>query len=135
MKSARHICATALAMVALAACSGSDTPEKSNSVPYQWIRQEYTAGVTGYVDTVDLPDRVADEINGHASARDRSTGGTTVFLRYSDDIVAIAPHERGSVIEVADYRTGYYRWGKSLPSAWPHPDSAQFRGGGPGSGK
>jgi hypothetical protein len=133
MKTARRISATLLATVALAACS--DSSEPTNAVPYQWITQQYTLVPVGYVDERDLPPQVADEIHDHTSAEDVDATGDTVFLRYRDDIVAVAPYRRGSQIEIADYRTGYQRWKTKLPLSWPHPDSDEFRGGGPGAGK
>ena len=40
----------------------------------------------------------------------------------------------GSLIEIEDYRNGYRRHKQHL-TYWPDPDSASFRGGGPGEGK
>ncbi|MGX2992882.1 DUF4247 domain-containing protein [Streptomyces sp. JNUCC 64] len=135
MKTVRRVSALLLAVAALAACS-DDGDDEANSVPYQWIRSEYTAVPLGYVDPEDAPGTVADEIDRNTPAWSRGVRGGTVFLRYLDDIVAITPHaRRGSQIEISDYRTGYHRWSGKLPSHWPHPDSDAFRGGGPGSGK
>ncbi|MET8827262.1 DUF4247 domain-containing protein [Streptomyces sp. NPDC004610] len=119
----------------LGACSGGG--ETHNAVPQQWIGDQYAVNPSpiGYRDAADGPAEVADEIDGRATAVARSSGGRTVYLRYRDDIVAVAPLGSGSLIEIADYRTGYQRWQTSLPSSWPHPDSDNFRGGGPGSGK
>jgi hypothetical protein len=134
MKTARRLGAALLVTVALSACS-SDS-EDANSVPHYWISQQYASVPLGYVDEKDGPSEVAEEIDDHTSARDRSAAGDAVFLRYRDDIVSITPRKRrGSQIEVADYRTGYHRWNTKLPSSWPHPDSDAFRGGGPGTGK
>ncbi|MFF0451427.1 DUF4247 domain-containing protein [Streptomyces sp. NPDC004609] len=133
MKTARRISAMILATVALAACS-SDS-EKAHDVPTGWIRDEYTASTAGYVDNTDTASRVATEIDNHTSARGRTSDGDMVFLRYRDDIVAISPYMKGSLIEIADYRSGYQRWQNHLRSVWPHPNSDEFRGGGPGSGK
>ncbi|WP_405647757.1 DUF4247 domain-containing protein [Streptomyces uncialis] len=134
MKTVRRVSATLLATVALAACSDS-SDEQANAVPYQWISSQYARVPVGHVDKKDRPGSVADEISGHTSARDRGRDGNTVYLRYREDIVSIAPYKRGSRIEVVDYRTGYQRWYGKLPSKWPHPDSNEFRGGGPGAGK
>ncbi|MFI6289083.1 DUF4247 domain-containing protein [Streptomyces sp. NPDC051018] len=133
MKNVRRVGVMILATVALAACSKD--PEKVNDVPTAWIQGEYTADAAGYVDTTDTSSRVATEIDDHASARGRTSDGDKVFLRYRDDIVAVSPYLKGSLIEIADYRTGYQRWQKHLRSVWPSPDSNEFRGGGPGSGK
>ncbi|MER6998142.1 DUF4247 domain-containing protein [Streptomyces sp. NPDC000410] len=134
MKTARRISVMFLATVALAACS-SDPEEEGNAVPSSWIRQEYTASGADYADSSDLPSEVAQEIHGHTASRDRIDDDGMVFLRYRDDIVAISPYLSGSLIEIADYRSGYYRWQSNIRSAWPDPNSDAFRGGGPGSGK
>ncbi|MEU9335705.1 DUF4247 domain-containing protein [Streptomyces sp. NPDC048290] len=135
----RRLAVALLVMGAVTACSGDGDGDgaQHNAVPRQWIQDQYPAGpgATGYRDTANGPATVAEEINGRASAADRSTGGRTVYLRYRDDIVAVTPQGRGSLIEIADYRSGYRRWSTNLPNHWPHPDSDSFRGGGPGSGK
>lgn len=133
MKTARRISVMILATVALAACSSS--PDDGNDVPSSWIRKEYATSGVNYVDSRDSTSAVAKEINGHASARDRLSDSGKVFLRYRNDIVAISPHSSGSLIEIADYRTGYHRWNSHIRTVWPNPDSTAFRGGGPGSGK
>lgn len=133
MKTARRICVMFLATAALAACS--DSPEEDNDVPRGWIRQEYSASGAGYLDAKDSTSKVAKEINRKASARDRTNDGGRVFLRYRDDIVAISPQGRGSLIEIADYRSGHSRWHSHIGTIWPSPNSNEFRGGGPGSGK
>lgn len=64
-----------------------------------------------------------------------SAGG--VFLRYSDDMVLVQPHDGGSVIRVDDVRrahAAYYGivggvWG------WSSGHGESFRGRGPGAGK
>jgi hypothetical protein len=133
MKTARRISVMFLATAALAACSsGSDD---GNDVPSSWIRKEYGGAGVGYVDSSDATSTVAKEIDGHRSAKDRTSDGDMVFLRYRNDIVAITPYQSGSKIEIDDYRTGYTRWRPHVGSVWPDPDSDAFRGGGPGSGK
>lgn len=133
MKTARRISVMFLATVALAACSGSS--DGGNAVPSSWIRKEYGGSGVGYVDRSDATSAVAKEIDGHTSARDRTSDGDMVFLRYRNDIVAITPYQSGSRIEIDGYRSGYYRWKSHIRSVWPAPDSNEFRGGGPGSGK
>ncbi|MGW8887120.1 DUF4247 domain-containing protein [Streptomyces sp. NPDC055749] len=133
MKAARRIGLIFLATVALAGCS-SDSDD-GNDVPTSWIRSEYGGSGAGYVDSSDATSAVAEEIDGHTSATDRISEGDMVFLRYRDDIVAITPYQSGSRIEIDDYRTGYSRWKSQVRSVWPDPDSDDFRGGGPGSGK
>ncbi|GGU40155.1 DUF4247 domain-containing protein [Streptomyces lavendofoliae] len=138
MKTARRISVLLLATLALAACSSEpDDDDDGNGVPSGWIRGAYSSRGADYVDRADPASKVADEIDGNTSAVARLTDGDKVFLRYRDDIVGISPLAtgRGSLIEIADYRTGYHRWRTHVGSAWPDPDSAAFRGGGPGSGK
>jgi hypothetical protein len=135
MKTARLICVTLFALVALTACG--DDPEDANAVPSSWIRQQYSSSSlgAGYVDSSDATSKVAKEIDGHTAAGGRIDDDGKVFLRYRNDIVAITPLKSGSRIEIDDYRGGYYRWKTHIRSVWPDPDSDSFRGGGPGSGK
>ncbi|MER7106974.1 DUF4247 domain-containing protein [Streptomyces sp. NPDC000229] len=137
MKNARRISAMLLATLALAACSSDPDDDDGNDVPSAWIRSQYSSRGVDYVDKADSVSKVAGEIDGNTSAVDRLSDGDKQFLRYRNDIVAISPHTsgRGSLIEIADYRTGYHRWRTHIGSVWPDPDSAAFRGGGPGSGK
>jgi hypothetical protein len=133
MKTARRISVMFLASLSLAACSSD--PDDGNDVPSSWIHKEYTTQGVDYTDSSDSTSAVAKEIDGHTSARDRISDGDKVFLRYRNDIVAISPYRNGSLIEIADYRTGYHRWNSHIRTTWPNPDSDAFRGGGPGSGK
>lgn len=137
MKTALRISAMLLATLALAACSSDPDDDDGNDVPTSWIRSQYSSSGVDHVDRTDSPSQVAKEINGNTSAVARLSDGDKQFLRYRNDIVAISPHTsgRGSLIEMADYRTGYHRWRTHIGSVWPDPDSAAFRGGGPGSGK
>ncbi|MFE5856163.1 DUF4247 domain-containing protein [Streptomyces sp. NPDC056500] len=137
MKSARCISAMFLAAVTLTACSdgGSEKKPKHNNVPHSWISQQYAPSNTGYLDSADSVAKVATEIDGHTAARKRRDNDGLVFLMYRDDIVAISPQKKGSLIEVVDYSVGYARWNPHLRTAWPAPGSNEFRGGGPGSGK
>ncbi|MFJ6995646.1 DUF4247 domain-containing protein [Streptomyces sp. NPDC003090] len=133
---ARRITALLITAAFLAGCADEpDDDEAANPVPYSWIVSEYQPNGADYVDEVDPPQPVADEIEGQSAAIERlHSDDGMVFLRYSDDIVAISPYQTGSLVQVDDYRSGHKRW-KSRLSKWPDPDSASFRGGGPGSGK
>ncbi|MFF3552294.1 DUF4247 domain-containing protein [Streptomyces tsukubensis] len=142
MKTALRISVILLAATALTGCAGDDDDDSSydathyNDVPIQWIRGEYTPNAGGYVDPVDVPNTVADEIHTNTASRDRVSAESTVYLRYDDDIVAVTKQPRGSLIEIQDYRSGYSRWQHHLrTSSWPDPVNQSFRGGGPGSGK
>ncbi|MFE9673850.1 DUF4247 domain-containing protein [Streptomyces sp. NPDC006259] len=134
MKSARLVraaVAAVLAVALLAACSSSDG---NNGVPRGWIRDKYTESGAAWVVPSRTPKQVADAIHGHRAALDRATGARTQFLRYGDDMVTVSPYRSGSRIEIEDYRNGYHRHSRYL-TYWPDPDSASFRGGGPGEGK
>ncbi|MGV9314353.1 DUF4247 domain-containing protein [Streptomyces sp. NPDC003691] len=137
MKTARRISAILLAGAALTACSSDDDEgTRYNDVPRLWIGSEYTPSPSGYLDPVDEPGTVADEIHNNTASRDRTSAENTVYLRYDDDIVAVTKQPRGSLIEIVDYRSGYSRWNHHLrTSSWPDPATQSFRGGGPGSGK
>ncbi|WP_233580592.1 DUF4247 domain-containing protein [Streptomyces triticirhizae] len=130
--------ATALALVAavtvLTGCSGGG----SDDAPRGWIADTYQRGSGSgvYLDPVDRPGIVADEIDGQSSAEDRITSDDQVFLKYDDDIVAISPNSpRGSRIEIEDYRRGVQRWHNHVGHRWSSSQNDNFRGGGPGSGK
>ncbi|MEU2285811.1 DUF4247 domain-containing protein [Streptomyces sp. NPDC013178] len=133
MKSARLIrgaVAAVLAAALLTACSS----DGEAGVPRGWIRDTYTAGGAGWVDPDSTPTQVADAIHKQRKALDRASGDRMEFLRYGDDMVTVSPYRNGSQIEVEDYRGGYHRHSQYL-GYWPDPDSASFRGGGPGEGK
>ncbi|CAM5249239.1 DUF4247 domain-containing protein [Streptomyces aurantiogriseus] len=133
MKSARltrGAVAAVLAAVLLTACSSGG----ENGVPRGWISDKYTDSGTGWVAPTSTPNAVAQAIHDHRRALDRATGDSMEFLRYGDDLVTVSPYRSGSRIEIEDYRNGYHRHSQYLGS-WPDPDSASFRGGGPGEGK
>lgn len=123
----------AFGMLATGCSSGA------NDVPRNWIRDTYRSafvnGDSGYTDSSDTPEKVADEITANTAAADRHSSGGMVFLRYDEDMVAISPHASGSFIDVDDYDDGYNRHRSHVGSIWPAPGSKSFRGGGPGSGK
>ncbi|MFC4502633.1 MULTISPECIES: DUF4247 domain-containing protein [Streptomyces] len=132
-KSSRRVRAAAgvaLTVALLGACSSGD----SNGVPRGWIRDTYTANGPAWVDRDSNPVVVADAIHGHRAALDRANGDSSEFLRYGDDLVTVSPYGAGSRIAIEDYRNGYHRHSQYL-GGWPDPDSASFRGGGPGEGK
>ncbi|MFD4573974.1 DUF4247 domain-containing protein [Streptomyces sp. NPDC058417] len=132
----RGALAAALAVFLLAACS-SGGGGGGNAVPRGWIGKEYRkdGGIGSYwLAPTTAPARVADAIHGHRRALDRTSGGTSQFLRYRDDMVTVTPYGGGSRIEIEDYRNGYRRHSSYLTN-WPDPDGDSFRGGGPGSGK
>ena len=126
----RAAVAAVLAAVLLTACSsGGD-----DGVPRGWISDTYTADGADWLDPESNPIVVADAIHGHRESLDRASGDSMEFLRYGDDLVTVSPAGGGSRIAIEDYRNGYHRHSQYL-SSWPDPDSASFRGGGPGEGK
>ena len=63
--------------------------------------------------------------------------GSGIYLRYSDDVIAIFPAMKGSVIRVDDADDSYRRYYSVVGGHWGWPSGAgeRARGGGPGSGK
>ncbi|MEE1930755.1 DUF4247 domain-containing protein [Streptomyces sp. TRM 70351] len=125
---------TALAAALVAGCSSGGP----NEVPRSWIADRYAGSGDDYIAAGSSPGAVANKIDDHRSAHDRTRSGDRVFLRYRDDIVAISPYRgAGSRIEIDDYRDGHRRWHSHVAHVWPAPGSSGngFRGGGPGSGK
>ncbi|MGC9544190.1 DUF4247 domain-containing protein [Streptomyces sp. UG1] len=134
MNSARFVrtaVAVVLAATVLSACSGDGD---GDAVPREWIRKTYAASGSGWVDADSAPGEVARAIRAERAELDRASGGGMEFLRYGDDMVTVSPYRGGSLIEIEDYRNGYRRHQRHL-TYWPDPDSASFRGGGPGEGK
>ncbi|GAA4917117.1 uncharacterized protein DUF4247 [Stackebrandtia albiflava] len=88
----------------------------SSSSPRAFIGDRYDCDYNpDDVDSVrcesgDSPGVVASSIAADTSPIDRRTADDgTVFLQYSDDIVAISAAAAGSVILLDDYDTGYRR--------------------------
>ncbi|WP_149827538.1 DUF4247 domain-containing protein [Streptomyces tailanensis] len=134
MNSARLVRAAVAAVLAatlLTACAGDGD---NNAVPREWIRKTYTATGAEWLDSDSTPSEVAQAIHTKRTALDRASGDSMEFLRYGDDMVTVSPYRSGSLIEIEDYRNGYHRHQRHL-TYWPDPDSASFRGGGPGEGK
>lgn len=139
MNSARPVRAAVAAVLTatlLSACSSGGGKGNSTAVPRDWIRKTYTATGSDWRDPDSSPSEVARAIRSERKAQDRASGGRTEFLRYGDDMVTVSPYRSGggSLIEIEDYRNGYHRHQRYL-THWPDPDSASFRGGGPGEGK
>ncbi|MGI5194271.1 DUF4247 domain-containing protein [Streptomyces sp. CA-288835] len=134
MNSARLVraaVAAALAATLLTACSGDGDDD---AAPREWISKTYTETGADWRDSNSTPSEVAQAIHTERAAEDRTSGDSMEFLRYGDDMVTVSPHRSGSLIEIDDYRDGYRRHKRHL-TFWPDPDSASFRGGGPGEGK
>ena len=86
--------------------------------------------------------RTAREIGDEHKPADRRTAESGVFLRYSDDVVAVVPPPagskgQGSRILVDDEEGGYHRNFFFVGGFWGtfSGPAGSFRGGGPGAGK
>jgi hypothetical protein len=134
MNSARLVRAAVAAVLAATLLTACSSDGDSNAVPREWIRKTYTATGADWLDADSSPSEVAQAIRTERKEQDRASGDSREFLRYGDDMVTVSPHRSGSLIEIEDYRNGYRRHQQYLTS-WPDPDSASFRGGGPGEGK
>ncbi|MGW6602584.1 DUF4247 domain-containing protein [Streptomyces sp. NPDC055036] len=128
---ARTAVVAVLAATLLTACSSDGD---NNAVPREWIRKTYSATGADWLDPDSTPSEVAQAIHEEREELNRSSGDRMEFLRYGDDMVTVSPYRSGSLIEIEDYRNGYHRHQRHL-TYWPNPDSASFRGGGPGEGK
>ncbi|MCD7445518.1 DUF4247 domain-containing protein [Streptomyces lincolnensis] len=134
MNSARLLRAAGAAVLAATLLTACSDDGGSDAVPRDWIRKTYTPTGADWLDANSSPREVAKAIHSKRAALDRASGGSAEFLRYGDDMVTVSPHRGGSLIEIEDYRNGYHRHQRHL-TYWPNPDSASFRGGGPGEGK
>lgn len=100
------------------------------SSPRSWIGQQY-AGMK----SSKPPTLVAQEISNKYSPIDRANDPTGVFLRYSNDVVAVLPDGTGSRIRMDNPQHAYATWFPILGGRWGGPGGAStFRGGGPGGG-
>ncbi|MER5223287.1 DUF4247 domain-containing protein [Streptomyces flaveus] len=134
MNSARLVRAAVAAVLAATLLTACSSDGDDDAVPREWIRKTYTTTGADWRDPDSTPSEVAQAIHTKRAAQDRTSGDSMEFLRYGDDMVTVSPHRSGSLIEIEDYRNGYRRHKRHLIS-WPDPDSASFRGGGPGEGK
>ncbi|WP_233526067.1 DUF4247 domain-containing protein [Actinomadura spongiicola] len=134
-------CAAALTVLALGGCGG--TSQES------WIGDKYKKAGTDTYRSPKAPQTVATEINKKFRAIDRvdslATRGAAggIFLRYPKLVVGVLPNGPGSQITLSTPRRGYDRYYSHVSGYWARPGSngwtsggaANFRGGGPGSGK
>lgn len=118
------------------------------SGPRDYIADHYTrasamdqsGGGRAYTSSA-APAAVAAAIAAKTHPKHRRNTGDRYFLQYSNDIVAVTPYQRGSMILVDNYRTGYQRHHTFISTyGWPStPRSGgignDYRGGGTGGGK
>lgn len=121
---------------------------RADSGPREYISQHYKrvssldqpGGGLAYTAS-GTPASVAKKIADNTHPKHNRHSGDRYFLQYSKDIVAVTPHDRGSMILVDNYRTGYQRHAAFIGIfGWPStPRSGglgnDFRGGGTGGGK
>jgi hypothetical protein len=112
------------------------------SSPRSWVKDHYTsAGKRDGSDvyrTSERVERVTKRLTDAWKPADRLTDPGGVFLRYSDDLIAIRPRtEGGSEITVDDADRGYAHWYPFVGGYFgTYSGRAEgFRGGGPGTGK
>lgn len=112
------------------------------SSPRSYLRSHYSpvgaaSGAHAVYQSPKAPTLVANEISKAHKPTDEAFDPAGVFLRYSDDMVAITPSGSGSRIEINDAERGYAAWYPFIGPRWGGPGgrSTLFRGGGPGSGK
>lgn len=134
MNSARLVRAAVTAVLAVPLLTACSSDGDNNAVPREWIRKTYTEAGAAWLAPDSPPSEVAQAIRTERTELDRASGENKEFLRYGDDMVTVSPYRSGSLIEIEDYRNGYRRHQRHL-TYWPDPDSASFRGGGPGEGK
>lgn len=82
------------------------------------------------------PDQVAADVTGRWQPAAEYVDGSGVYLRYAEDTVVILPFAAGSLILVERLTTAYPRYYGHVGGYWGWSNrGADFRGGGPGSGK
>ena len=135
----------------IAACAISAS---ANDAPMSFISSSYTrtpsldeGGNKAYTTTKSVQ-TVKSEITAKSKPVDSRTSSTdqSVWLQYSDDIVALFPYNGGTKIMADDYDRMYSHyhstyiiwWSSSRPHGWYGGGSgsgSNWRGGGSGSGK
>lgn len=134
------VLAAVLTVLALGGCGSSKS---------SWIEDKYDKIGSDTFRSSKAPPAVATEINNKFRSIDRvddlATKGAAggIFLRYPKLVVGIVPDGSGSRITVDKPRRGYSRYHSHVAGVWSSPGSngwtssgaANFRGGGPGSGK
>lgn len=107
-----------------------------------WVASHYTRvstdGSSAVYSAPSTPSKVADAIVSDWSPANRLNAPDGVYLRYSDDVVAVVPAAGGgSRIYVDPAARGYSRWYGAVGGWWGTygGPGQQFRGGGPGAGK
>lgn len=113
------------------------------SSPRSWVKDHYTsAGKRDGADvyrTRDRVEKVTKDLTSAWKPADRITDPGGVFLRYSDELIAIRPiaNGGGTELSVDDADRGYASFYPYV-GGWFGSYSGRaegFRGGGPGSGK
>lgn len=101
------IAAIALLIAIIAIASTSPSPRPFIGANYQ-CNFDPTRVDSVECDSSDSPRVVAAAIARNVSPIDQRTGSDgTIYMQYSDDIIAVEPESYGSEIEVDDYNRGY----------------------------
>lgn len=97
----------------------------------------YDRGTGRAYTSSSAPSIVAGAIAHSWRPAGRVVDGSGIYLRYSDDLIAIRPHGHGSLITVDGFRNGYHHYYSHVGGYWlPHGGPGELiRGGGPGAGK
>lgn len=83
------------------------------------------------------PTAVASQITDDWTPAGKVVDGSGVYLRYSDDLIAIRSRKHGSLITLSDFRYGYHHYYGHVGGFWVPigGPGERFRGRGPGAGK
>lgn len=111
--------------------------------PRRYVANHYTRAPAEDIDAEAVayrsskqPGQVAADITGRWRPAARFVDGSGVYLRYAEDTVVIVPFAAGSLILVERLTTAYPRYYGHVGGYWGWSNSgADFRGGGPGTGK
>ncbi|GLZ80561.1 hypothetical protein Afil01_53680 [Actinorhabdospora filicis] len=124
----------------IAACAIATS---ANNAPDSWIRNNYTRDVSLDEDDIDaftstaVPTTVAAAISGQSKPVDTKTASDgSIWLQYSDDIVAIFPYNGGSKIMIDEYERVHRHYYGYVGGWWVSspPGGGWGRGGGSGGG-
>ncbi|MGA8117198.1 MAG: DUF4247 domain-containing protein [Actinocatenispora sp.] len=97
----------------------------------------YDRGTARAYTSGSSPSSVAGAIASSWRPAGRVVDGSGIYLRYSDDLIAVRPRGRGSLITVDGFKNGYHHYYSHVGYYWlPIGGHGELlRGGGPGAGK
>lgn len=99
--------------------------------------QQYDSGRERAYTSDKSPTEVVHEITDNWAPAGKVTDGSGVYLRYSDDMIAVRPKENLTLITLSDFRYGYHHYYGHVFGFWVPIGGMgeRFRGRGPGAGK